>query len=164
MKTLNVAASLLVLSSASALAFDLPSIKSVQVVAPAPTWTDFYAGLNAGGTWGNNNSRKVPSLPLANGESLIYGATLNGNVSSSNASGFIGSGQVGYNWQVPYQNINVVTGSRRIYRVSLPMEELAQPMQFGSRSLWVAVMSGIALWFQPPCTGSGRFEGVSATS
>lgn len=110
MKTIKAAILLLLLSSVSAIAADLPSIKSVQVVTPAPTWTGFYAGLNAGGTWGNNNSTKVTTLPLENGEGLIYWATLNGNVSSSNASGFIGGGQVGYNWQVPYRNINVVTG------------------------------------------------------
>jgi outer membrane immunogenic protein len=109
MKTLKAAISLLVLSCISAIAADLPSIKLAPVATPAPVWTGFYAGLNAGGTWGNNNSTKESTWPLANG-GLIYWATLNGKVSSANANGFIGGGQVGYNWQIPFQNINILAG------------------------------------------------------
>jgi len=56
MKTIKAAASVLLLSSASAFAADLPSIKSAPAPTPTPMWTGFYAGLNAGGTWEDNNT------------------------------------------------------------------------------------------------------------
>src|SRR5690349_5126862 len=44
---------------------------------PVPLWAGFYAGLNAGGSW----------------------ATVETPFSSSNLSGLVGGGQLGYNWQ-----------------------------------------------------------------
>jgi outer membrane immunogenic protein len=86
----------------SASAADLPSRKAVPVyAAPAATWTGFYAGLNAGGTWANNNSARITTWPLIGDLAAIYWGTLNGKVASSRTNGFIGGGQIGYNWQVP---------------------------------------------------------------
>ena len=75
---------------------------------PAHRWTGWYAGLNAGGTWGGDpvsttasNSQFCP-VPVC-GHALefatasIQGAT--GKVPGS-AAGFIGGGQLGYNWQI----------------------------------------------------------------
>jgi hypothetical protein len=45
MKTIKAAISILLLSSLSVIAADLPTIKSAPIAAPAPMWTDFYAGL-----------------------------------------------------------------------------------------------------------------------
>jgi outer membrane immunogenic protein len=54
MKTTLVGAWLLALGAGSALAADLPTVKASPPVypPPAPTWTGFYAGLNAGYDWG----------------------------------------------------------------------------------------------------------------
>jgi hypothetical protein len=56
MKSLKIAASLLLLSSASTLAADLPSVKSASVGMPAPIWKSFYLGLNIGGGWSSGGS------------------------------------------------------------------------------------------------------------
>ena len=40
--------------ASTAIAADLPSIKSAPVVAPM--WTGFHVGLNAGGAWANNDN------------------------------------------------------------------------------------------------------------
>ena len=48
MKSVIAAVSLLVLSSVSATTADFASTESAPVAAPAPLWTGFYAGLNAG--------------------------------------------------------------------------------------------------------------------
>jgi hypothetical protein len=45
MKTIKATISLFLVSSISAIAADLPTIKSAPIAAPAPMWTDFYAGL-----------------------------------------------------------------------------------------------------------------------
>jgi outer membrane immunogenic protein len=119
MKTFKAALSLLLISSVSAIAADLPSIKSAPVTAPAPMWTGFYAGLNAGGTWANNSTANVQTWNLSSYE----GSVSNGNLASaalfsgsgtnsSNSGGFIGGGQIGYNWQVSGSRPgwNLVTG------------------------------------------------------
>jgi outer membrane immunogenic protein len=110
-----VPASLSVLFAASsalpALAADLPSRKAAPVyAAPAATWTGFYAGLNAGGAWSNNESVGVSTWSLNNRTrltALLYNQPLQtaGNV------GFIGGGQIGYNWQLSgIFNRNLVSG------------------------------------------------------
>ena len=104
MKTFKAAASILLLSSATAFAADLPSHKApVEAPPPAPIWTGFYAGLNAGGTW-SNNSTNISTTPIYINPIL---STFSGPVAAmvasgalnSNAGGFIGGGQVGYNYQ-----------------------------------------------------------------
>ncbi len=54
-----VSAVALALAAGSAMAADLPSRKEAPVYVPPPPpppmWTGFYAGLNIGGGWGDNN-------------------------------------------------------------------------------------------------------------
>jgi outer membrane immunogenic protein len=73
----------------AASAADLPA--QFYTKAPPPVvyvWTGFYAGLNLGGSWGQQHS----SL-----RSTATGAALLTN--SLDLDGVIGGGQVGYNWQ-----------------------------------------------------------------
>jgi outer membrane immunogenic protein len=109
-KFLLSAVSLAVLSG-SALAADLPSRK--EAIAPQPptlSWTGFHVGVNAGGIWNNNNSIQVNSWPIAAGLSEAYWAPLNGSISTGQKGGFIGGGQIGYDWQVTYGGMGFVTG------------------------------------------------------
>ena len=96
-KKIALAAALAASFSGSALAADLPS-KKAPVVAPPPalTWTGFYVGANAGGLWSGNNS----------GNMQVYGAVPGlsavpvGRQVSNSYGGFLGGGQVGYNYQL----------------------------------------------------------------
>ncbi|MGD9545726.1 MAG: outer membrane protein [Methylocystis sp.] len=114
-KALSVAA-LAVALTGSALAADLPSYKAPPPppLPPPPLWTGFYVGLNAGGTWGNSNNIYVSSFPIFRTPGLgpvlfSNAAALGGTgVFSSNSGGFIGGGQVGYNWQ--FYNGKVLAG------------------------------------------------------
>lgn len=64
-------------------------------------WTGFYAGLNAGGSWSSNGvdigCQEDPSLSPICADGIADGAFVTSADISS--SGFIGGGQVGYNFQ-----------------------------------------------------------------
>jgi outer membrane immunogenic protein len=112
MKSLLLVTALLGLSLGSATAADLaarPYTKAPAMAEPAYNWTGWYVGANAGYAWSNNslNSSATagPCDPAAGG-----GCTATPNYSTLSAigstfsvalktSGFIGGGQVGYNWQ-----------------------------------------------------------------
>jgi outer membrane immunogenic protein len=103
-------------------ALAVPAIAADMAPAPVykapvpvvlPTWTGFYVGLNAGGAWSENNSvavnsgvsqnfgpdSLVPSIILSSyGINSASGAS--GNAPTGGRSGFIGGGQIGYNWQL----------------------------------------------------------------
>jgi len=75
----------------TAAAADMPvkaPVYKAPVVAPPYNWTGFYVGLNAGGSWGRQENDLV---------TVPGGVTLLSN--SDNLDGFIGGGQIGYNWQ-----------------------------------------------------------------
>jgi outer membrane immunogenic protein len=94
----------LALTAGSALAADLPSKKAPTLPpppAPAPLWTGFYVGLNAGGAWADNPTvafRCFDSGAAGFGANQLLGA-FPASLSPSQSS-FVGGGQVGYNWQV----------------------------------------------------------------
>jgi outer membrane immunogenic protein len=91
--------------SGAALAADLtPPAPPPVYVPPPPQWTGFFVGLNAGGTWSNNNSVTTATANVAN----FPGFEPLGGVSAALATtnvpvkidGFIGGGQWGYNYQL----------------------------------------------------------------
>ena len=65
--------------------------------APAPVynWTGWYAGVNAGGSFGNVKT-DFNIAPITVGTSTIPGFA---SSNTEHPSGFMGGGQVGYNWQ-----------------------------------------------------------------
>jgi outer membrane immunogenic protein len=77
----------------------LPSGKEMKQVAPAPppecdfNWTGFYIGGNVGYAWGNADT-DIDPLPDVPTFLFLEPTTLN-----PDPSGFIGGGQIGYNWQ-----------------------------------------------------------------
>jgi outer membrane immunogenic protein len=108
MGRLSSAALVLLTSGGLAFAADLPSRR----VAPAPyvavpvfTWTGFYAGVNAGYGFGGggSNSVNVPAGTFAGAPATA--GTITGTQSGSR-NGFVGGGQVGYNYQIG----NIVVG------------------------------------------------------
>jgi len=78
----------------------LPSGKEMKEVAPAPapecdfTWTGFYVGANFGYGWGNADTDFDP-LPDAATFFDLVPQSLN-----PDPDGFIGGGQIGFNWQL----------------------------------------------------------------
>jgi len=95
-KKIALAAALAASFAGSALAADLPSKKAPVAAPPVMSWTGFYVGANAGGAWSGNNS----------GNLQVYGGTPAlsvipvGRKVSNSYGGFLGGGQVGYNYQL----------------------------------------------------------------
>ena len=76
-------AALGLVAAGAASAADLPSRKgpiAAPVYVPAFSWTGFYVGANAGYGWGNVNA--------------------NGFANVGDLDGFVGGGQIGYNYQM----------------------------------------------------------------
>lgn len=111
MKFTKIAATAVALSTiaGSAYAADLPSRKAPMIMAPPPpvfTWSGFYVGLNAGGTFNNRNNFSVVAAPVANagiaGAPAVQAAidsSVTGFGSLGQRSGAILGAQAGYNWQ-----------------------------------------------------------------
>ena len=92
------AAALIVATAVAAQAADLPTRKEAPapVYVPPPfSWTGFYVGVNAGGLWSTGNTTVNAYFPSGIG----YYSGYNGNSLGTGASGFIGGGQAGYNFQ-----------------------------------------------------------------
>jgi outer membrane immunogenic protein len=106
MKNFSTAALLaLALTAGSAFAADLPAIKGPPP-PPPPMWTGFYVGLNAGYTWSNSNNVSFGAWSGAFNPAQVNApifaanyALLASGVLGANHDGFIGGGQIGYNWQ-----------------------------------------------------------------
>ncbi len=151
-KTFFSVAALTAALAGSALAADLPSRKGPPVLPPPPPpppmWTGFYVGLNAGGTWANSNHQTIVVGPVGAdpnwaatvgavppGQIVDYLGAFSAAASASgfntgNNGGFIGGGQIGYNWQF-YNNFVVgleadiqgIAGNQvtRTFAVSVPV-------------------------------------------
>lgn len=98
---------MLAFATGTAFAADLSPFKAPPAVVapPPPLWTGFHAGLNAGGAWAASNATHVVSAPfLVNGLDNVAWAAASAiagsGVVSTNNAGFIGGGQLGYDWQI----------------------------------------------------------------
>jgi outer membrane immunogenic protein len=95
----------LAISAAPALASDLPSRKEPPpppYFAPAPVsnWTGFYLGLNAGGTFGGDDNIYMTSGALSPNIDAAAISAIGSGTGNSNFGGFIGGGEIGYNWKL----------------------------------------------------------------
>jgi outer membrane immunogenic protein len=102
---LGAAAFAVAISAGPVLASDLPSRKEPPpppYFAPAPVanWSGFYFGVNAGGTFGGGDSISAATGALSpNVDAAAIAATGSGT-GANNFGGFVGGGEIGYNWQL----------------------------------------------------------------
>jgi outer membrane immunogenic protein len=92
--------------TAAATGADLTAYPPPPAYVPPPPligWTGFYAGLNAGYAFGGQNSATAvaaPAFVAIAGTSIAPAAAASATgVLTLHNSGFIGGGQIGYNWQ-----------------------------------------------------------------
>ncbi len=135
MKKVILSVFALAVSAGSALAADLPSRKApAPLPPPPPMWTGFYAGLNAGGTFGNNSAPNTTTWNVyrdAGNADYASAALLSGSAFNNGSGGFIGGGQIGYNWQIPFGGAGFVSG------IEADIQGIAGSGSTGSR--WSAV-------------------------
>ncbi|WP_084804876.1 outer membrane beta-barrel protein [Bradyrhizobium sp. NAS80.1] len=92
MKTKLAAAALLLASTSLSFAADLATKAPLYAPAAVWSWTGFYLGAHAGAGWGTTESTLTGFAGL-----LPPGTSF--AIAQNNRSGFLGGGQVGYNWQ-----------------------------------------------------------------
>lgn len=123
MKVASVLGAAILASTAlvSAQAADLPTSKGAPaapaVYAPAFTWTGLYLGVNAGVGWANSRD--------------VFVTTPSGAVTTLSASsdaGFVGGGQVGYNFQTGAFVFGVET--------DIQYADLGGKLNWGSYTWW----------------------------
>ena len=99
---LLAATALVTAGISAASAADLPSrVAPAPVFAPVPvfTWTGFYVGVNAGYGWQNNDNNSSIFVPAG---TFVTAPAASGTVTfaDDDGEGFVGGGQIGYNYQM----------------------------------------------------------------
>ena len=104
MKRILLASASAMALTGSAFAADLtPPAPPPVFVPPPPTWTGFYVGINAGYEWAANKNIDTTAIPVFAAPTweteLALSSALATGSAGVNQNGFIGGGQIGYNFQ-----------------------------------------------------------------
>jgi outer membrane immunogenic protein len=110
MKKLLLTAAAFGMLALPAVAADMGPVYKAPVPAPAYTWSGLYVGVNAGPNWGGDDISHTGSpgpcdaglagcLAPPNYSTVLASASTF-DVGLSNKTGFIGGGQIGYNYQL----------------------------------------------------------------
>jgi outer membrane immunogenic protein len=106
-RTLSAMAGAVALTGVAAVADPAAHSPLSASAPPAITWTGFYVGLNAGGTWSNSNAVSTAMADVFGNPDLIAGpeygvasAMLATTSTPVKIDGFLGGGQIGYNYQL----------------------------------------------------------------
>jgi outer membrane immunogenic protein len=98
------ALSFAVAQGASAADLPLPSKGPMDIPPPVFSWTGFYVGANVGAGFGTTESTLNIGPPNAIINALagpgVPPITVNVPIASQSSNGFLGGGQLGYNWQM----------------------------------------------------------------
>lgn len=165
MKKALFLATALVGLAGSAFAADLPSTKAPPYLPPPPPppmWTGFYVGLNAGYTFSNTTSARLTDN---------FGTTV--TVGGVNNDGFIGGGQIGYNWQFgPSFLVGVEADIQGIAGSNGTVTAFVSPVtavSVSSRIDYLGTVRGRLGWLFTPTlllygTGGLAYGGVNSTT
>ena len=96
MKRIVLISTSIVALAVPAMAADLPVKAPPPVLAPLPTWTGFYLGLNGGYSWGRS-SRELNFVTTTGAAIVPAGGVITSG--GTDLEGGLFGGQIGYNWQ-----------------------------------------------------------------
>jgi outer membrane immunogenic protein len=123
---------LLLLSTSSAIAADMPLKAAAPIIDPGFNWTGFYIGLNVGYGWGRTSTGPATPGDAAT-DTLLNDASEFGGVPFGdrfNRSGVVAGGQAGYNYQsgifvggieADFQYADVAGSSSKSYFLNPPV-------------------------------------------
>ncbi len=151
---------------------------------PIFTWTGFYVGINAGGTFANRVNTTTGNVfgnpALGNGVVYGVGSAELATFGLSSSTGFIGGGQIGYNYQIAnsfvagieadFQGVADSTRTRfsRVKIAGGPTEFLEQTAVLRGLSYLGTVRGRLGFLFTPTLlvygTGGLAYGGGSSTS
>lgn len=143
--------------TAAAAAADLPRrVAPPPVFTPIPvfTWTGFYAGLNAGYGFNVSEDYTDPTVVVTNDPRVVSGPAGSAAAFAFNNSkrdGFVGGGQIGYNYQF-------TPGSGVVVGVEADAQYADLGGRFGKASTCPPITSAIACAFTP---GAGLTPGTT---
>ncbi len=154
---------------------------------PPPMWTGFYIGLNAGGTWAATNNVQSfgaptfanPIFPLGS-SSIAQALAIVGTVSlPDRPAGFIGGGQVGFNYQFGNAwvagveaDIQGIAGAHKTVTLAsvtgvpnFPLESYSSFVAFNKSTDYLGTVRGRLGWLVTPTmlvygTGGFAYGGV----
>jgi len=118
-----------------------PVYTKAPVMAPVFSWTGFYIGLNGGYSWGRTSSDFRITDTIAGVTGVTAGSA------SRNINGWLGGGQIGYNWQTGTWVLGIET-------------DIQGTGQKGTVSFATPTICPVGVFIAPvPCsTGSGSVE------
>jgi outer membrane immunogenic protein len=130
-------ATLMAVASGAAFAADIAVVRRPPPPAPVPTpipyiynWTGFYIGGNLGGAWESSTITDP-----------FFGVSF-----SNSRSGFVGGGQVGYNWQLSPQWVIGIEGTFDGTDIRSEDASLALGLVATSKVDWIATVAGRLGW------------------
>lgn len=174
-------------------AADLP-VKAAPAPLPLPpviSWTGWYVGLNAGGTWGgddvNTSASNVQVCDVApcNGGPETAEASVLGAIGSfpGRTDGFIGGGQFGFNWQFANSwvagfetDIQGIAGAKTSHSATsehvlagFPANSVASDLTVTKRINWLGTVRGRLGYLVTPTflvygTGGFAYGGVKSST
>ncbi|HTV34712.1 MAG TPA: outer membrane beta-barrel protein [Methylocella sp.] len=109
----------ILLASAGAIALTSAALAAEPLAVPPPPpyvplpWTGFYVGLNAGYEWSNSVTVGSTGYPIVSDPTGAYEAALVGVGTATlpvKTDGFLGGGQVGYNFEFPNHTVASLEG------------------------------------------------------
>jgi outer membrane immunogenic protein len=124
MKQILIAGAALAVLAGSAFAADLP-VKAPVVPAPVFSWTGPYIGINLGYSWGRetaNGTATATATTVTRGVTTVTTAAPVALYGAGSLNGFVGGGQLGYNWQFGSWMVGLegdlqATSERRTYSI-----------------------------------------------
>jgi outer membrane immunogenic protein len=141
-------------------AADLPTKAPTLYPAPAWNWTGFYLGANAGYGVGSNQTSQSVNVP---GSSLLF------TQDSMSPNGFVGGGQIGYNWQmtpnwllgveVDFQGTGQKDSSCSLECAVAPLTASQNMPWFGTARARLGYVKGDYLWY---VTGGGAWAKINS--
>jgi outer membrane immunogenic protein len=116
-------------------AADMP-VKAPRYIEQPPSWAGWYIGGNVGGIWQQNSASTSCNF------SCYENVGLARDPNTFSKSGFIGGGQIGYNWQHGNFVFGIEGDISGVSNKNTGERQKATGYQYSSRISWLSTVRG----------------------